>query len=389
LSVPGSVTVPVGAVSVTFPATAGTIATSQTATVTATLNGSQSFVFSLNVASTGSTLESLAVSMQPGTWAQLNTNNINPALTSSPGGLTGTILTYAEYIKWDPVRHRLHFIGGDHNGTSQTQWMKHVRYDEVSNSWTELPSQSWFDIPSGLGRHGLDHGAIDPEKGYLYFRKHDALNVYRYNLDTGTWTQMPNNNIIQYNSCCVGIEYFPELHGVLWIGGENGVNAGITRLNDQTGQWDRIAQPAAYPMGGYENFAEYNPVHKVVLFGGGVGGIGGKKIYKLDPLGVVTALRDAPVELGILNSIVTVDPVSGDYLVFTHNEEFYAYNIITDTWLLKGTGSSVPIWTTSYGYPVHGVVGGGINTYGVNVFVTCDGRNACTVNLYKHSSGEQ
>jgi hypothetical protein len=386
LSVPGSVTVPAGAVSVTFQATAGTITTSQTATVTATLNGNRSTVFFLNVTSTGSELESLAASMQSGTWVQLNTNNINPALTSSAGGLTGTILTYAEYIKWDPVRHRLHFIGGDHNGTSHTQQMKHVQYDEVSNSWTVLPSQSWFTIPVGLGRHGLDHGAIDPEHRYFYFRQMDSLTVQRYNLDTETWTKMPDNDIIQYNSCCVGLEYFPELQGVLWIGVENGNNAGITRLNDQTGQWDRIAQPAAYPIGGYENFAEYNPVHQVVLFGGGAGGW--KKIHKLDPLGVVTALRDAPVDLGILDSIVTVDPVSGDYLIFTTNEEFYVYNVTTDTWTLEATGSSVPIWTTSYpGFSVHGVVGGSINTYGVNVFVTCDGPNACTVNLYKHSSG--
>ena len=34
-----------------------------------------------------------------------------------------------------------------------------------------------------------------------------------------------------------------------------------------------------------------------------------------------------------------------------------------------------------------GVIGGPIDTYGVNVFVTCNGENNCKVNLYKHSAG--
>src|SRR5207302_10566330 len=190
----------------------------------------------------------------------------------------------------------------------------------------------------------------------------------------------------QYNSCCVGIDDFPELHGVIWISDESGDNGGVTRLNDATGQWDRIGQAAAYAMGDYHNFAEYNPVRKVMVFGGGEGGAATRKIWKLDATGAVTPLNDAPVALGIQNSIFTVDPASGDYLVFTSTNQFYVYNVVTDTWTLRASGSSVPIWTTSYSDAVHGVVGGPISTYGVNVFVTCDGADNCKVNLYKHSS---
>src|SRR5207253_2757252 len=111
-----------------------------------------------------------------------------------------------------------------------------------------------------------------------------------------------------------------------------------------------------------------------------------RKMWKLDATGAVTPLNDAPVNIGIQSSIFTVDPVSGDYLVFTSTNQFYVYNVVTDTWTLRASGSAVPIWTTQYADPVHGVVGGPIDSYGANVFVTCDGASNCKVNNYRHSA---
>src|SRR2546422_3646541 len=152
-------------------------------------------------------------------------------------------------------------------------------------------------------------------------------------------------------------------------------------MTDSTNQWVRVGQAASYQMGGYHNFAEYNPVHKVLVFGGGndVNPRDGRKIWKLNASGQVTALKDAPADLGTTHSIFTVDPVSGKYLVFTESQQFYAFDVVTDTWALQASGSAVPIWTSQYGNPVMEVVGGPIDTYGVNVFVTCDGGNNCKV----------
>src|SRR5947209_8203286 len=341
----------------------------------------------VHITSAASTaLRSLAASMQPGTWASFTTNNINQTL-SNTGGAAGSIFGYTEYIKWDRVGHRLYYMGSDHSTSStQQNFARHVQYDEASNAWTILPQQSFGIFSPGNGAHGYDHGAIDPVNRYFYWRRYTDLTVYRYNMDTGVWNAMPQNNVIQFNSCCVGIDYFPELHGVLWAGDENGDNGGVTRLNDATGQWDRIGQAAAYPMGDLHNFAEYNPVFKVMVFGGGESGASPRKIYKLNASGVVTPLKDPPFDVGINSTIFTVDPVSGDYLVFTNTSQFYVYNVSTDTWTLRASGSSVPIWTTTYGNPIFGAVGGPIDTYGVNVFVTCDGPNNCRVNIYKHSA---
>src|SRR3989441_9919658 len=342
----------------------------------------------VHITSAASTaLRSLAASMQPGTWASFTTNNINQTL-SNTGGAAGSIFGYTEYIKWDRVGHRLYYMGSDHsNSSTQQNFARHVQYDEATNGWAILPQQDFGIFSPGNGAHGYDHGAIDPLHRYFYWRRYSDLTVYRYNMDTRVWAAMPPNNVIRFNACCVGIDYFPELHGVMWAGDENGDNGGVTRLNDATGRWDRIGQAAAYSMGDLHNFAEYNPIYKVMVFGGGEGGASPRKIYKLNASGVVTPLKDPPVDVGINNTIFTVDPVSGDYLVFTNTSQFYVYNVSTDTWTLRASGPSVPIWTTTYGNPIFGAVGGPIDTYGVNVFVTCDGPNNCRVNIYRHSSG--
>ena len=56
----------------------------------------------------------------------------------------------------------------------------------------------------------------------------------------------------------------------------------VVRLFDAaSGAWT-ILSDGQLPMGPYHNFAEYNPVHKVVIFGGGNGS---NDIYKLDTCG--------------------------------------------------------------------------------------------------------
>src|SRR2546428_1121949 len=177
----------------------------------------------------GTPLGDLAVSMQPGTWATLTTNNINQTL-SNTGGAAGSIFGYTEYIKWDRVGRRLYYMGSDHSGSStQQNFARHVQYNEASNAWSILPQQSWAVFSPGNGAHGYDHGAIDPLHRYFYWRRYNDLAVFRYNMDTGVWTAMPQNNVIQFNSCCVGIDYFPELHGVMLAGDGNGDNGGVTR----------------------------------------------------------------------------------------------------------------------------------------------------------------
>ena len=62
--------------------------------------------------------------------------------------------------------------------------------------------------------HEYDDHGINPARRELFYR--GAVNTtefYRGSIDSGTWTAIPNN-LLEYPSCCAGVEYFPELGGV-------------------------------------------------------------------------------------------------------------------------------------------------------------------------------
>ena len=91
-------------------------------------------------------------------------------------------------------------------------------------------------------------------------------------------------------------------------------------------------------MGVYHNIAEYSPVHKMVLFGGGNGS---SDLYKLDAKGKVTTLKKTPIGVGTMQSIVTLDPVSGDFLVFGKNGSFYVYDVAATMEEAGGRGADL------------------------------------------------
>src|SRR5437016_6813223 len=64
----------------------------------------------------GTPLGDLAASMQPGTWASLATNNINPTLVAT--GADGNSLGYTDDITYDPASQKFFYIGSDHNALS-------------------------------------------------------------------------------------------------------------------------------------------------------------------------------------------------------------------------------------------------------------------------------
>jgi hypothetical protein len=59
-------------------------------------------------------LSELAASIEPGEWAQLETEGLLPVLAEQNGGATASILPYAEDGVWDPTTGQFFFIGSDH-----------------------------------------------------------------------------------------------------------------------------------------------------------------------------------------------------------------------------------------------------------------------------------
>jgi hypothetical protein len=327
----------------------------------------------------GSPLGDLAASMKAGQWAELTTSNISNTLKTS--GASRMTFGYTEDIKWDPTSRGLWYIGGDHFHPPGG-YPKFINFDEATNTWKELTRPNWFPYHDEGAMHGYDHTAINPALGVLYHRPNTAKRmIHQYVIASDWWrvaSTLPTSVVASDAdlACCIGMEFFPEMKGLIQCNGDNG---GIYFFGTTTGKWQELAK--GLTMASYHNFAEYNPVHKVMICGGGNGS---NDLYKIDGAGKVTTLNKAPVTVGVQSAMHTVDPVSGDYLIFTRGGQFYVYDVTSDSWQQKS--GSIPIWTTVYNNSVHGVVATPVSTHGVVLFVKCSYEN-CTVYLYKHAEG--
>lgn len=299
-------------------------------------------------------------------WAELKTNGLTGDLVSSNGSYR-TILEYTDKAVWDPKTEKLFFVGGGHYAG-----MEFISYDAQTNSWQELPDPYWFE---GIQIcHAYHSNAIDVNRRLLFFLMCYSQSVYQYNIEKNMWSQLPENTS-GYKSFAMTLEYFPEMDGLVHV-----INGEVNFLNKKTSQWSNLAKNLA--MGPYHNFAEYNPVHKVVLFGGGNDS---KDIYKLSANGQIAALKPAPFALAISRALITVDPVSGDYLIFGGNDEFYAYDIAADSWTLQNT-PAVPIFEkVADESDIFGCIATLVSNYGVTMFVKLVIDQGGRVFLYKHS----
>src|SRR5262245_39461397 len=315
----------------------------------------------------------LAASMAPGTWAELTTDNIVPTLRA--GGASGAIFGYSEDGAWDPISRQWLYCGGDHGEAP-----RFVAYSADTNAWRIMPHPAWMSTTGTM--HGYDHNAINPATGDFYHYPAGARVLQKYSVASGTWTTTPAMPFWDYIAGYMGVEYFPELGGIVVANGGGG-SGFVYLFRESTQAWSTLA--GGLPMGAYQNFAEYNPVHRVMILGGGNSS---SDLYKVDATGTVTTQRPAPVMAGVKHhSIVTVDPVSGDYLIFTSDAKFYVYDVVTDTWTLQG--GTVPIFTPTRDNAIWHVDASPVSTYGVTMFVkffAADPSRAW-VYLYKHAAG--
>jgi hypothetical protein len=320
----------------------------------------------------GTVLSDLAAQMQPGEWRTFTPNN-------SSSISSGNWAVYGESATWDPTSRKLLFLGSYHPSP-----YTFAIYQDSNNTWNAGPQLPGLSFNTAFVGHGYDQNTVDPVHGYHYFLIDRARkvnlpsgtpDVFRYNIATNTWTSLPINALKTITTCCDVLIYFPEMGGLLWID----PSGPIYLFSDSTQQWSLLTKIA--PFGGTWNFAEYNPVQKVVVFGSGNGN---RPLFKISSTGQVTQLGNIPISLydgSGFTGHFTTDPVSGDHLGLTPSFQFYRYNLMTDTWTLS---ANQPPSTM-----VGAIVATPISTYGVTVFASCglfssqcDGK----LFVYKHST---
>ncbi|MGQ9652152.1 MAG: hypothetical protein ACUVXJ_18805 [Phycisphaerae bacterium] len=128
----------------------------------------------------------------------------------------------------------------------------------------------------------------------------------------------------------------------------------------------------SYPYG-IHGVMEYNPIHKVLVFGGkDSGDTGNRTFYRMDAGGKVEKLKPAPIAVSCREiSKLLCDPVSGEFLVqesvSPSGGKVFAFHPVRDEW------QEIP------GLRFPAGLGLAVDTYGVLMFCTGD-----QVFVYKH-----
>jgi len=247
---------------------------------------------------------------------------------------------------------------------------RHIVYSEATNRWTVEPLPSWAGGAYGIA-HGYEHSAIDPTTGNIYLRLFNSTAIYRWSRQTKVWTALPAG---PNTAVAAAIEYFPEMGGLVYVGGGE-----VHFFSETQGRWSRLASGLA--MGPYSHVASYNPIHRIVVFGGGNGS---SRLYRLNANGTIAPIRSAPANVGILASVFTVDPASGRHLLFTSGGGFFEYDVAGDSW--SGRSANGVLMFSADANRVLFRVAVPVPSLGVLKFLGYDGRSSSTY-VYKHAPG--
>ncbi len=386
------------------------------------------FVCLAGSAQAQSSLATLANSMQPGTWAEFT--SAETSITQDmiyPGPPSDGGIDYILNGVWDSVHRDGYFWSGvhaDQGGAPEcyhaVAWnelicadksQRFIKYTDASNTFstpldavTGKPHNSWA---GEVGGHPYEDLAIDAATGDVYKLNGLGISVSKWTYATNTWSLVASPNAIA-NDSIMPLAGFPEANGLILVDGF-ATNGQVYYLPYSGGAWTSVV--SGLSIGDYEPVAVYNPVlHNMLIGGGGGASLSrARTFYVLSyTAGVwsVSAARQIPdatlcgnpyatfiFDSAGQNSLVSVDPVSGKYIVLSKdtacNPVTWSYDSVLDTWT-QLTGSNVQPPNLLNGYT--GGAGGSraavvpIPEYGVLMYLSQTGTNSgpyARVFLYK------
>jgi hypothetical protein len=297
--------------------------------------------------------------MAPGSWATFNCNYSTGTLAAllSVGG--GKICTeYADKMVWDASRRQIYFTGGGHGQQEKT-----IVYNDDTNTWTDLGSPPWYTVNPGSAIHGYQHNALEGDTHYYLIYGTQTVRTRNVTQGNASWSTLANS--APMTGATGALEWFPTY-------GANGsliaiTGADIVRWNKTTGTWSSLPTQSIGP---YHNFAVYSPIRDILYFGGGNGSAA---VYKMSNTGTITACASCPVDLGIIASVTTIDPLSGNLWAITSDQVVRIYDSGLDSWSTD-TAPPAGFWAgIGPGYDLFGTVAVPVYDYGVTMFLTAYG----------------
>jgi hypothetical protein len=125
-------------------------------------------------------------------------------------------------------------------------------------------------------------------------------------------------------------------------------------------------------MGGYHNVGVYSPIRDLLYFGGGNGSA---QLYTMSNTGAITTRANCPVEFGTIQSVTTVDPVSGKLVLVCKDRVIRVYDPATNTWSVDATPVPAGFWSGNIYSEgdLQGIAAAPIYDYGVTMFITIAG----------------
>lgn len=303
-----------------------------------------------------SALAQAAANLPPGAWKEVKTEGLTKELTATSKGYA--IVTWGDDGAWDPKRAQFLFMGF-------RQELKFITYDERTNAWHVLPS---YESKVVFG-HPYGTNAINQENGTFYNLENGTNQIHAYDLEKKSWSNLPPCPF-QCQGLGLAIEYFPDMKAIVFLYLRSAFKFDL----DQQ-KWSLIAKDL--PIGSAHVLCHYNAKHKCLYMLGGNDRDTGVAI--MDAQGKVTAMKDAPIKIGMNTGYAAAipDPATGDVLVFSAKDDFYAWNPDADTWTKLGNAAKdTPIKNV-------GVIAAPIDAYGITFWVDAGGSDK-HVWIYRH-----
>jgi len=297
----------------------------------------------------------LANSMEPGSWAELKTEGF-----SQLAGVDGELMfRSAESVVWLPRSQQVLFAGPGQQGTP-----KFLSYSAATNQWSLMPDPSW----KNRAAPAYDNNAADPRKDSFYHNPAGSLEVHYFPLARNSWRQLRRLPAGATKGAGTALVYSDEMNGLVRVAGGE-----VYFLAREVPDWVLLRDDL--PIGDSLNVAEYVPVHKTLVLGGG-GNC--SRLYKLSRKESFIELPAPPIdEVAVGKTVLTSDPVSGDLLLFEVGaRRLHSYDFKTPNWKTHDAR------TAPFRDPARNIAATPIDTYGV-VFFIQEGNVAV---LYKHES---